>query len=119
MPAQAVASTQASPPALTYDSDDTDSDDDSVTNVQLGIADGQLEDEDEINPLVSRIGGRVVSAHKPLPVFAARSQPHITATALQNLLRPGCPPKTSRLPIQPPVGIATPSWSSLFKYLLH
>lgn len=57
------ASTKAPPPALTYDSDDSDfesdSDSDSVTNVQLGLADGSLEGDDEANPLVSRIGGRV------------------------------------------------------------
>mgnify|MGYP001626703528 CR=1 FL=1 len=53
------------PPALDYDDSDTDSesdeDDDTVTNVQLGLADGALEGDDELNPLVSRIGGRVVS----------------------------------------------------------
>lgn len=51
------------PPAVAYESDsDTDSEGgDSVTNVQLGLADGEIEAEDESNPLVSRIGGRAVS----------------------------------------------------------
>lgn len=51
------------PPAVAYESDsDTDSEGgDSVTNVQLGLADGEIEEEDENNPLVSRIGGRAVS----------------------------------------------------------
>ncbi|CAO1616898.1 unnamed protein product [Parajaminaea phylloscopi] len=59
MPPAAAASTVAPPPALGYDSDDSDCEsDDSVTNVQLGLADGELEDGDESNPLVSRIGGQ-------------------------------------------------------------
>ncbi|EPQ30411.1 uncharacterized protein PFL1_01937 [Pseudozyma flocculosa PF-1] len=43
------------------DDDDYDSDSGSefsVTDVQLGLADGPLEGDDEANPLVSRIGGR-------------------------------------------------------------
>ncbi|KAN0064844.1 hypothetical protein ACQY0O_001901 [Thecaphora frezii] len=43
------------------DDDDYDSDSGSefsVTDVQLGLADGPLEGDDESNPLVSRIGGR-------------------------------------------------------------
>jgi len=53
-------------PKPQYDSDSaSDSDEEgsqiSVTEVSLGLPDGQLEKEDESNPLVSRIGGRVVS----------------------------------------------------------
>lgn len=56
-----MSSTKAFPPPVAYDSDsDSDNEgDDSVTNVQLGLPDGPIEADDESNPLVSRIGGRV------------------------------------------------------------
>ena len=41
-----------------YDDDDSDFEEDVYSNVQLGLADGPLEEDDESNPLVSRIGGR-------------------------------------------------------------
>ena len=41
-----------------YDDDDSDFESEEYTNVQLGLADGPLEGDDEANPLVSRIGGR-------------------------------------------------------------
>ena len=40
------------------DSDFGSDEEDVYTNVQLGLADGPLEKDDESNPLVSRIGGR-------------------------------------------------------------
>ncbi|WFD19933.1 hypothetical protein MCAP1_002175 [Malassezia caprae] len=43
-----------------YDDDSDFESDEEFSEVQLGLADGPLESEDEANPLVSRIGGRPV-----------------------------------------------------------
>jgi len=43
-----------------YDDESDFDSDEEFSEVQLGLADGPLENEDEANPLVSRIGGRPV-----------------------------------------------------------